>query len=202
MANTGDAHLLQIIVLQRNQGFADDLVFCTGLLEHFWRPTWHRAAPTYKAIGILLQADGCDEIRTLVGGPFGYDGLGQPVGTAPIAIGRRGMLVRRRIGLGGRDGDIGGVYGRAVLDVSLVLVVGIRLGIGRPGGEAHGHGDGVGAPNRGPRNAPYLAREILMAGVVCRLVSAEQRWECDDATGQPWKMAGTEGRCRNGIGKG
>ena len=50
------------------------------------------------------------------------------------------MFVGGRVGVGGRDGGIGGIYRGALVEVSLVLIVGIRLGVGRACVEAHGRG--------------------------------------------------------------
>lgn len=50
------------------------------------------------------------------------------------------MFVGRRVRVGWRDGSIGGIYGGAFVDISLVLVVGVGLGICCPLIEAHGGG--------------------------------------------------------------
>lgn len=50
------------------------------------------------------------------------------------------MLVGRRVGVGGGDGGIGSIYRGALVDVSLVLVVGIGLGVCYALIEAHGGG--------------------------------------------------------------
>jgi len=94
--------------------------------------------PTYKLVGILLQPDSSDEIRTFVRRPFRYNGLGQPVCTGAIAIGRRGRLVGWRIRVDGGLFGIGLIDGRAVGEFPLVLVVGVRLRVRCPRVEIHG----------------------------------------------------------------
>lgn len=49
------------------------------------------------------------------------------------------MFVRRRVGVGGRDRGVGGIYGGALVELALIFVVGVGLGISRACVEAHAH---------------------------------------------------------------
>lgn len=103
-----------------------------------------RGERTYKAIGILLETNCTDEIGTLIHGPLGDDGLWEAVGTAAVAVGGGSVLSRRRElriyrrGLGVGDGGV-------VAHASLVLVVGVGLGVSCATVEAHHLDDQGGA---------------------------------------------------------
>lgn len=87
-----------------------------------------------------------------------------------MTVGSRGVLVGRRVGVGRGDGCIGGIYWGAFVDVSLVLVVGIGLGVCCPLIEAHGGGPRLGFPARKARGVSEGGRgacSIGNFGLIC-----------------------------------
>lgn len=76
VADTGDAHGLEIIVQKCHEGFADDFVLCVEIMSVRKKSRTRRTSPqTYEEVGILIQADGADEVGALVGSPLRDDGL-------------------------------------------------------------------------------------------------------------------------------
>jgi len=93
---------------------------------------------TYESIGILLDTDGGDEVGAFLSRPLRDDGFWQAVGAGAVAVCCWSVLRRWGVRVDGGRLDIGGIDGRASVEVPLVLVVGIRLRVGGARIKAHG----------------------------------------------------------------
>lgn len=138
MANAGNAHAFQVIMLEGYQRFADDLVLCIDpSVFQFGLTHQHiRRKLTDECITILLQTNGANEVSTLLGSPFCNDSLGQAIGTGAMTVcGRCVLCGGRQLGIDRRCLRI--KYWGHVAHAALVLVVGVRLGVGRAALEVH-----------------------------------------------------------------
>jgi len=107
-------------------------------------PRWPQ---TYESICILLESNTGDKIGAIVCRPLRDDSLGQSICAMAIAISGRRMLGRRRSRVDGRGLKIGIIdVRRGFGDVALVLVVGVRLGVGSAGIKVHSCGVWSGSP--------------------------------------------------------
>lgn len=102
----------------------------------------NRTRRTDETVCILLQTNRGDEVGTLFGAPVGDDRFGQPIGTAVVAVGGGRVFGGWYVSFGRRKFGLGSIDRRAIVDVALVLVVGIRFGVRRALLEAHGGGEG------------------------------------------------------------
>ena len=94
---------------------------------------------TYELIRVLLEAYGGNEVGALVGGPFRYYGLRQPVGAIPMTVGGGCVLGGgRAFGVGRGDLRIGCEDGGAGVETPLVLVISVGFRVGSAGVEIHG----------------------------------------------------------------